>query len=174
MYLFSHPLSLLFFVLIAVRLVSNKFRSGLRQIPGPHLAAFTRLWRFVDVCRGQAHLTEVELHRKYGKMVRIAPNKVSISDPAVIPVIYNLKESFTKSGFYPLQQAAYEKKFQPNIFSTRDPQINRDFKRAVGHEHTQNFILKMEDRIDDCAHLLFSRLAAEINAGKPINLGEWL
>jgi hypothetical protein len=31
------------------------------------------------------------LHRKYGKVVRTAPNVIDVSDPTMIPVIYNLK-----------------------------------------------------------------------------------
>jgi hypothetical protein len=91
----AYPVPLLFFV-ITIHLLRNKYGSGLSHIPGPALAGYTKLWRVNDVRKGQAHKTGINLHRKYGKIVRTAPNVVDVSDPAMIPVIYNLKGDFTK------------------------------------------------------------------------------
>lgn len=41
----------------------------------------------------------IEMHKAYGKLVRSAPNVVDVGDPAMIPVIYNIKGDFTKVGF---------------------------------------------------------------------------
>jgi hypothetical protein len=82
--------------LIVVGLLRNKFRPGLGSIPGPSLAAYTGLWRYHDVRKGQAHKTAINLHRKYGKLVRIGPNHVSVSDPLEIKKIYGLKSGYTK------------------------------------------------------------------------------
>ena len=45
---------------------------------------------------GQFHTKTIELHRKYGKLVRIAPNVVDVGDPTMIPVIYNNRGNFRK------------------------------------------------------------------------------
>lgn len=94
----STPSTVVIFVcaIIAVSLLRNKFRSGLRNIPGPTLAAYTALWRWHDVRKGQAHQTAISLHRKYGPLVRIGPNHVSVSDPQEIKKIYGLKSGYTK------------------------------------------------------------------------------
>jgi hypothetical protein len=84
--------------LIVFNLLWNKFQRGLVKIPGPALAAYTKLWRLHNVYNGHAHLTAIDLHRKYGPLVRIAPNHVSVADPKMIPVIYSNKEDFTKVG----------------------------------------------------------------------------
>jgi hypothetical protein len=91
----AYPIPLFFFV-ITIHLLRNKFGSGLSHIPGPALAGYSHFWRVNDVRKGQAHKTMIDLHRKYGKLVRIAPNVVDVSDPATISVIYNLKGDFTK------------------------------------------------------------------------------
>ncbi|KAK5122381.1 hypothetical protein LTR85_003965 [Meristemomyces frigidus] len=88
--------------LLAGTLLRNKYKSGLSDIPGPPFAAYTKLWRLHDVWRGQAHWTAIELHKKHGKLVRIAPNVISVSDPSEIPKIYSIKGDFTKTGFYPI------------------------------------------------------------------------
>lgn len=86
------------FLIVAVilHLLRNKYRSVLRDIPGPTIAAYTKLWRLYDVRKGQAHRTAIELHRKYGPLVRIGPNHVSVADSKEIANIYGLKTGFTK------------------------------------------------------------------------------
>ena len=91
----AHLLPLLFTSAI-IHLLSKKRRHGLWDIPGPFLAGYTRLWRMYDVWKGQAHMTAIQLHRKYGPLVRIGPSHVSVGDPKAIPTIYGLKSGFTK------------------------------------------------------------------------------
>jgi hypothetical protein len=74
----------------------NRFRPGVSKIPGPRLAKWTKLWRLHDVYKGQAHQTAIKLHKKYGPLVRIAPNVVSVGDPKAVKIIYGLTGGFTK------------------------------------------------------------------------------
>ena len=85
-----------FVAVVVLYLLSNKYRRGLSSLPGPRLAAYSSLWRYLDVRGGQAHQTAIRLHRKYGDVVRIGPNHVSISDPREIKKIYGLKSGYTK------------------------------------------------------------------------------
>ena len=61
----------------------------IRNIPGPRLAAFSNLWLLYQCRRGRRFKKVDEAHKKYGKLVRIQPNHVSIADPEAIPVIYS-------------------------------------------------------------------------------------
>ncbi len=83
-------------VLLAINLLHNKYGHGINHIPGPPLAAWTKLWHLHNVSKGQAHRTIIDLHKNYGKLVRLAPNVVDVSDPAMIQVIYNVKGDFKK------------------------------------------------------------------------------
>lgn len=87
-----------FFLLLALSYVYNRYRPGLSRIPGPSLAKWTRLWRLHDVYKGQSHQTAIRLHKKHGPLVRIAPNIISVGDPAAIKTIYGLTGAFTKVG----------------------------------------------------------------------------
>jgi len=82
--------------LILLNLLWNKFQPGLIHIPGPTIAAYTKWWRVYDVSKGKAHLTSINLHKKYGQLVRVGPNHISVSDPKAISLIYSTKEDFTK------------------------------------------------------------------------------
>ena len=83
-------------VLVVLNVLWNKYQSGLVSIPGPTTAAYTKLWRVYSVWRGSAHLDAINLHKRYGNLVRIAPNHVSVADPKWIPVFYGTKEDYTK------------------------------------------------------------------------------
>jgi hypothetical protein len=68
----SYPFHLIFAAFL-VSLLWNKFHPGLYNIPGPTIASYTKLWRLIDVWKGHSELTAIQLHRKYGPLVRIAP-----------------------------------------------------------------------------------------------------
>lgn len=92
-------LALVFAGLYLLRLIYNRLRPGLRDIPGPTLAKYTRLWKAYSVWKGNHHLAEIDLHKKHGPLVRIGPKHISFCDPAAIPDIYGLNKGFTKVGF---------------------------------------------------------------------------
>ncbi|KAK5056768.1 hypothetical protein LTR84_012300 [Exophiala bonariae] len=171
--IFGYPLQLLGgFILF--RLLWNKFQRHLVNVPGPALAAYTKFWRLHDVWKGKAHLTAIAVHRKYGSVVRIGPNHVSISDPSFIPIIYNIKENYTKSAFYPIQCISWKKQPEMNLFSTRDPNYHRAEKRKVGAAYSLPNLLESETAIDSCINLFMSRLDEYEGAKKPVDLGAWL
>lgn len=77
-------------VLFFVIYVGYSFRSyaKLSHIPGPFLAAWSNLPRMYWVWTRDSHLIHTDLHKKYGKLVRLGPNSISCGDPAEIPNIY--------------------------------------------------------------------------------------
>lgn len=73
--------------------LSNK---PLRRIPGPFLARFTNAWLFLQARRRKRFIAVDDAHRRYGPVVRIAPNHVSIVDPDAVNMIYGHGNGFTK------------------------------------------------------------------------------
>ena len=69
---------------------------SLRQIPGPFLAAISNLPRVSWITSDRAHDIHIDLHKKYGKLVRFGPNMVSVGDPAEIPNLYGFTGKFPK------------------------------------------------------------------------------
>jgi hypothetical protein len=70
--------------------------SPLRHIPGPFLARFTNLWKLFSVLGRSAEQRQRQLHDHYGTAVRLGPNMVSISDPAMIDQVYGRKNMLRK------------------------------------------------------------------------------
>ena len=62
---------------------------AIRDIPGPRAAAFSNLWLLYQCRRGRRFRAVDDAHKKYGKLVRIQPNHVSIADPEAIPIVYS-------------------------------------------------------------------------------------
>ncbi|GBF60273.1 benzoate 4-monooxygenase [Trichophyton mentagrophytes] len=60
-------------------------------IPGPNLAKFSNLWIQYNVLRDSGRVWETihKLHLKYGSVVRIAPNSVSVCHPDALRTIYH-------------------------------------------------------------------------------------
>lgn len=79
-------------------LLWSHFRSPIKHFPGPFVAKFTNLWRFIDVYRGRAELTHRELHKKHGVAVQLGPNLISLSDPKLLRTVYNIRGDFVKVG----------------------------------------------------------------------------
>jgi len=83
------------------------FKKGLRKLPGPFLARVSGLYRLSLVQAGKAPVEYRKVHEKYGPIVRVGPNHVSISDPAAIPQIYGIGSSYIKVTKKPLICASF-------------------------------------------------------------------
>jgi len=57
------------------------------------------VWRPNDARKRQAHKTTINLHKNYGLLVRMTPKFMSVGDPAPLPFIYNVKDTYTKVCF---------------------------------------------------------------------------
>ena len=92
-------IALLLIALIISYLIASlrvALRSGLRGLPGPFLARFSGLYRLSLVHAGKAPFEYRKVHQKYGAIVRVGPNHVSVSDPAAIPQIYGIGTNYLK------------------------------------------------------------------------------
>jgi len=71
--------------------------NAIRKVPGPFAAAFTNFWLMYQARRGRRYLAVDAAHKKYGKVVRIQPNHVSIADGDAIQTIYGHGNGFLKA-----------------------------------------------------------------------------
>lgn len=70
---------------------------SLLSIPGPQTAAFSNLWLMYHSRRGKRFMAVDEAHQRYGTLVRIQPDHVSVADPEAIPIIYGHGNGFMKA-----------------------------------------------------------------------------
>lgn len=72
------------------------YASPLRDVQGPWLARFTRFWYAKSTYSRQGHKFNMDLHQKYGPIVRIAPNEYSIDDLEASKIIYRARDPLVK------------------------------------------------------------------------------
>jgi hypothetical protein len=73
--------------------MTNLYLSPLRKVPGPKLWALSRIPSQRSVLRGHTHLDILELHEKYGPVVRISPYEVAFNSASAFKTIYGFKGS---------------------------------------------------------------------------------
>lgn len=96
--LFLSPYTLVLFLVQAVLYYILPYLRNwqIRSIPAPFPAAFTSLWLLWQARQGRRYLAVDAAHKKYGALVRIQPNHVSVADPEAIPQIYGHGNGFLK------------------------------------------------------------------------------
>ncbi|KAF8488484.1 putative P450 monooxygenase [Russula emetica] len=99
--LFTAAVGLLLYAL--VRVIYNVYFHPLSRFPGPRGAACTSWWlTYMELGRGISLSTlRVDLHQKYGDIVRISPNELHFARPTAYDEIYNSQNKWDKDyGFY--------------------------------------------------------------------------
>lgn len=76
--------------------IYNFISSPLKHFPGPFFATFTNVWRCIVTSGGSAHVTQANLHQRYGSAVRMGPNMLSLADPELIKTVYNFNDPWKK------------------------------------------------------------------------------
>lgn len=87
-------LALLVAVYLYPFLVTHK---AIRHIPGPPLARISNLWLLMTARKGKRYELVDEAHKRYGPVMRIQPNHVSVNDDSAINVIYGHGNGFLKA-----------------------------------------------------------------------------
>ena len=80
--------------------IYNLFLSPLSSIPGPWYAAISDLWLNIHVLLLRRCRAIDDVLRRYGPIVRIAPNKVIFLDPTIMKHVYGAGSKLSKSSFY--------------------------------------------------------------------------
>ncbi|KAG7405169.1 Cytochrome P450 monooxygenase [Fusarium oxysporum f. sp. rapae] len=133
---------------ILTRLVYNKYGHGLNHVPGPLLAGFTDIWRLFVVRGRRAQEVHIELHKKYGPAVRLGPRAVSIADTDALKVIYSPSAGWSKSKFYPVQQALAKGKRLETMFNTDNDRYHARLRRSVSNSYAMSTLVTFEPFVD--------------------------
>ncbi|KFY35733.1 hypothetical protein V494_05668 [Pseudogymnoascus sp. VKM F-4513 (FW-928)] len=143
----------------------------LRTIPGPILARFTRLWYLYKIYKGDFEKTNVNLHKKYGPVVRIAPNEYSIDDVGAAKVIYGHGNAFVKAPWYWAWMPPDPSK--ASLFADLDPHRHSVQRRKFASAYSMSSLVGYEPFVDNCSSLFLSRFHEMAQSGRNVNFGHW-
>jgi len=131
--------------------VHRLFFHPLARIPGPKLAAFTFLYQtYFSFKDGSRFYKQVGLlHKKYGPVVRITPDEISLSDPENYETIYYVGSRYAKAPRYydalGMKYASFSTCPNEQHRLRRGP-LNKFFSRAMVLE-LQNIVQEKADKL---------------------------
>ncbi|KAI0467063.1 cytochrome P450 [Xylaria cf. heliscus] len=123
----------------------------LSYVPGPFLGRISNFYRIILFIIRDEHLLQIQLHEKYGPVLRYSPSKVIVSDVYFLPQIYNMKADktdFTAPNFNNVSLF--------NLYSHLD---HRAAKRRIAHAYAMKNIRTFQTEIGDLLGLLMKFLA---------------
>ena len=138
----------------------------LSKFPGPKLwAAFYLPFLVESYIHGRGARLVAALHRKYGPIVRIGPNHLSVDGQVGWPQIFgHRKDEFAKKSMpFPGRE--------DNLITASKEQ-HRVMRRQLSHAFSDSALMLQEDIVSEYANLLLSRLSHR--EGKEIDIVEWL
>ncbi|KAI1733507.1 cytochrome P450 [Xylaria scruposa] len=142
-------------VFLIGRMMYRRYASPLRSIPGPFLASCSRLWKLRSTISENSQWEHIELHKKYGPIVRIGPNEVSFSSPHVARNILSAGKRFYKTDFY----SVFPPPENPDIFTEIREEVHAMKKKVANVPYSMAAMRQLSPFIDDTIELLVSRMS---------------
>ncbi|AEO69867.1 uncharacterized protein THITE_2120621 [Thermothielavioides terrestris NRRL 8126] len=164
------PLALslsLLLVILTSYVAYQRLLSPFAGIPGPFWASLSRLWLTWHARKGDLHTVMMRLHEKHGKLVRIAPSEVSISDLNAIKTIYGAGSKFRKSSWYSVWQGRRDY----DLFGEQDERVHAAQRRLVSRPYAMSSLKQLEPYVDNAVLVFLNKLGDM--AGQVIDLGNW-
>ncbi|KAK6952190.1 hypothetical protein Daesc_006723 [Daldinia eschscholtzii] len=179
-----HPLSFREYTLLALGLVSlpilyyacvaiyNIYFHPLSKYPGPLIASATPWWLALCYAKGTTHTTLLELHNKYGPVVRTSPDELSYINPPQWREIYGHKPPGRP-------ELPKDKKYhfaiegEPIIINA-DQHYHGYVRKLLAHGFSDKSLREQEPVIQHYISLLFQRLHEVSQGGEvAVDIQSW-
>lgn len=148
----------------------------LASVPGPWLARITKWWLVMQVRKGRCNIFMPELHRQYGRIVRIAPDQVLVCSEDAIRTAYGAGTDFVKGDWYQAcaapdkEQRIRDGEHLDLLTETRMDEYRMQ-RRAIGPAYSAASLDKHEHHLDTYIDHYVSKVR-DLNGG-PVDLAEW-
>ncbi|KAF2119463.1 putative P450 monooxygenase [Lophiotrema nucula] len=168
---FQHPILILLSSYLLYLLSLAIYRLSLdplRKFPGPRLAAATQLYEFYYdfIAGGQYTFRILEMHKKYGPIVRISPCELHIETPDFYDTLYSGSSN-------PREKWEYSAKLFgiPTAMISAVLHDSHRAKRApLNHFFSKRSVLMLEPMVRGMVEKLSSRISGFKGTGQPLNM----
>lgn len=146
----------------------------LSHIPGPCLAAFSRLWLLKGHLGTRIHLDYYEANLKYGPLVRVGPNHIVTSDPELIRRINAPRSPYRRGKWY---VGARLTPRVDNVFSERQEDKHDELRKklAAGYAGKENPQMEkiIDERMRDFVSLIERKyVCTDTEVGRQMDFGQ--
>lgn len=140
----------------------------LARFPGPFLCriGYFQQTYYEAILNGKFLERLPEYHRTYGPVVRINPNEVHISDPAVFHTIYKQNTHFTKDP------VTYALGMSNAITMTMQVDAHKVKRQTLDPCFSKRRVNTMEDGLYEELELLFAKISEYENRGEEVPIQE--
>lgn len=153
------------FGVYASMLFWRAFLNPLNRFPGPWAARMGNFWFTFQLGKADAYYKLKAMHDRYGRIVRIGSNDLSITDPIIMETAYGKASTVTKGSWYdndaPLS----------SMHTTRDKKLHEKRRRIWAPAFSEKAVRDYETRISGLIDLLVTKIAAY--KGTPANVKLW-
>ncbi|KAI0883029.1 putative cytochrome P450 [Annulohypoxylon maeteangense] len=143
--------------------IYNAYFHPLSRFPGPKLAACSNVPYSMNFLGGRQPYEMLRLHRRYGPVVRVAPNELSFNTAQSFRDIYGFRpghKTFVKSIFY--EGGSFAAKGVHSIVSERDPAIHAQMRRLLSHAFSNSSLLEQEELVTDSVDRFVRLIRAKV------------
>lgn len=159
--------------LLLFRLAHIAVKSPVRSIPGPWYSRFTQAVLKYHTIRGRRMYYVDGLHRKYGPIVRIAPDEAAVSSLPATQMIHKVGSGFNKSAFYDAI-TAQRRDTEPGIFSMRGGKPHAARRRLFARPFSQNSLqANWEPVVQRKVRLAVNKIRDEAGADGEADILKW-
>ncbi|KAL0069013.1 hypothetical protein AAF712_004006 [Marasmius tenuissimus] len=142
---------------VTIQTIYRIFFHPLRKFPGPWTAAATYYYRgYYDVVKGGGWVEHIiELHKRYGPVVRVSPHELHFSDPNAFDDIHVVTKPVKYHYFYkalPTEDA---------IVRVIDPKEASKRRVRIGSYFSRRAVLQLEKSIQTIIEKLIHQLTSE-------------
>ncbi|KAF2823676.1 putative cytochrome P450 [Ophiobolus disseminans] len=166
-------------ILLSFYIVSSAIRNvyfhQLSTFPGPLLARCSLVWRFRSTLGGTFHRDLLQVHEKYGPVVRISPNELSFGSAGSWKDIYGFpsqgQDPMIKSNFYSLLRAGFD---SACIGCEQDPGVARRMKADLSLAFSSKALLEQEDIVQRVINQFIESVSLEKHSKGKVDMAKWL
>ncbi|KAI4866577.1 cytochrome P450 [Hypoxylon rubiginosum] len=160
-----------------LRCIYNVYFHPLKNIPGPYSWSASRLPFVYSLLRGTIVHDIEKLHRKYGPVLRIAPNELTFAQPEAWSDIFQLRpghQQFLKDPVWWKRQPGHPE----SLISAIDIDPHARMRKALAPGFTPRALRGQEPILHRYVNLLVERLSELITEnqgtrGVEIDIGPW-
>ncbi|KAJ6139219.1 hypothetical protein N7471_005705, partial [Penicillium samsonianum] len=149
-------------ILFILRAIIRKYWTPIRDIPGPFLASFSKLWLVYHLRKGHGEKKLIDFHKKHGYFVRISENEVSASHPDAVKQLPHANIAKILPDYHYVNQ-----------MSELNPKRHIEMSRNIAAGFALSNIIKSESHVDAILHCLKEHLDALSKSNQVVEFDKW-